>query len=199
MEFIYIPLGGEALSGKDTAAVILSRLLSNLGYFSIIKPLSDPIKAAIPPTGNKEEDRPKWQAYGNERRIKDGPDVFARELTEFVETHFLNCETNKVIVLIPDLRLPAEFNFFRIFKKSFIIKIDADEEVRRTRMGEVKWKQYKEKSQNDSTETGISSIPRDDFDFILDNNEDNIDILELYLVSLIYEHIDSYIKGEELI
>jgi len=38
-----------------------------------------------------------------------------------------------------------------------------------------------------------------DFDFILDNNEDNIDILELYLVSLIYEHIDSYIKGEELI
>lgn len=187
-KFYFILLGGEASVGKDTSANILSSELKRFNQNVIIKSFAEPIKEAVGnlfKNGDKEDQRPVWQAYGNCKRQKDGNNIFAKLLFENIKKEY-SYSSKSLIVLIPDLRLPEELQYFKDNHNSFSIKIKALESIRKERMGLKKWEKYKEKSSKDKTEEGI---PEEEYDFIIDNNFNRIDKLQYNLISLIQEKL----------
>jgi len=198
MNHYFIPLAGEAATGKDTAALIISDELSRVDIVPLIISLSDPIKEAIEPiaTGDKEKDRPKWQDYGNSKRKENGSDYFAKFLVSTVNKKYY--KSKPTVILIPDLRLPEEFEYFKTMYNSFFIKMEASDEIREERMGTDKWKEYKEKSEKDSTEQGIKAIPINEFDSVINNDSNKIDILQYNLVRLIDDKLMEFISGGKI-
>ena len=190
----YCVLAGEASCGKDTSANILNSELMRKNVDSVILSLAEPIKLAVSSTSlNKEDNRPAWQAYGECMRERYGQDYFAKVLCEKAEENY-SFVGDKILIIIPDLRLPEEFNYFKNMENALNIKIFAEEKIRENRMGKDKWSIYKEKSQKDKTETGIGSINETYFDYIIHNNFNRIDKLQYNLISLIEDKIIGFME-----
>jgi len=162
MDLRPIALTGKARAGKDTVA---SYLVERYGYYRAA--FADDLKVFAKEIfpwrfSNGKKDRAVLQAFGEKMREID-PDVWVRRL-------FLGLDAlmaNGVIPVVTDLRMPNEYAACR--ERGFvIIRVDADDVVRRQRMiacGD----EFQEEDLRHETERFVEGF---DVDFCVENNGD---------------------------
>lgn len=174
MANIIITFSGKQFSGKDTVAKIL---MDELKSFRRIG-LGDAIKLEYSNlTGltldeiekNKSLYRPDLIALGDKGRAID-PDYWLNSI--------INQKGN---VIVPDVRMPREYEIFRK-NNAFCIRVESSEEVRSKRGIIVK--------ADDPTETALDCI--DDWDYVIENNSTYDDLVNasLGLLDIIKKHFN---------
>lgn len=162
MDLRPIALTGKARAGKDTVA---SYLVERYGYYRAA--FADDMKAfarEIFPWrfAHGRKDREFLQSFGQKMREID-PDVWIRRL-------FIGLDPlmdHGVVPVITDLRMPNEYTACR--ERGFIIiRVDADDDVRRKRMiacGDA----FRDEDLHHETERFVEGL---DVDFVVENNGD---------------------------
>jgi dephospho-CoA kinase len=170
-----IALTGKARAGKDTVA---EYLVERYGYsrFAFADDIKRIAKDIFPwRFADGKKDRELLQQFGQNMRKID-PDVWVRRL--FLKLDLLMA--HGVIPVITDLRMPNEYAACREWG-FVIIRIDADDEIRRKRMiecGDV----FRNENINHKTERFVEGF---DVDFRVENNGD---------IESLYEQVDEIMK-----
>ncbi|OUM87885.1 MAG: hypothetical protein BAA01_12030 [Bacillus thermozeamaize] len=168
-----IALTGKARSGKNTVAKYLDE---KYGYvpFAFSDDIKRIAKDIFPWRFGKGKDREILQQVGEKMREID-PDVWVEKTLNRID-HF----KDDLNIVITDLRMPNEYAACR--ERGFvIIKVDADDEVRRKRMmdnGDV----FREEDLGHETENYVDGFR---VDYVIDNNGD---------IESLYEQVDEIMK-----
>lgn len=131
MRPLIFALSGEARSGKDSAARVISGLLASRGLRVDTYSMASPLKQALPQAAgeSKEVYRPRLQELGAAWRQRFGDAVLASKAMMRAESR----KDELDVLLIPDARLASEREAF-MRMDNYVITIVAPASARLARM-----------------------------------------------------------------
>jgi dephospho-CoA kinase len=155
-----IAVAGRIRSGKDTVG---KYLIDNYSYFKLA--FGDGIKETasilFPEAVKKGKPRRLYQVLGQKMREID-PDVWVK----YLDRRMTLCKRFGIEkFIVTDLRQFNEYDYLK--EKGFVIvKVEADEEIRRQRMIEA-GDDFTEEDLNHETELSVDALP---YDYLITNN-----------------------------